>query len=157
MFEGVRRSYALLALMLMEVIEEQGTDGGLEMLQRAAGKQAKIIARELRPRIPVGLGPLKTGMEVYRCFMEDAGAEVAVHDKKEDSVTFRVGRCPFFEAFLDVGVDCGYFLGGLCTHITLPAVQATLTRFDARLRLETKLVRESAEEFCLERVYMDKV
>ena len=156
MFEGVRRSYALLALMLMEVIEERGTDGSLEMLQRAVEKQADIIARELRPRIPAGLGPLETGIEVYRRFMEDAVAAVAVHERGEGSATFRVGRCPFFEAFLDVGVDCGYFLGGLCNHITLPAIQATLARFDPRLKLETKLVRQSAEEFCLERVYVDE-
>jgi predicted ArsR family transcriptional regulator len=156
MFEGVRRSYTLLALMLMEVIEGQGTVGGLEMLQRAVEKQAEIIARELRPRIQAGLGPLETGIEVYRRFMEDAGAEVTVHERGESSVTFRVGRCPFFEAFLDVGVDCGYFLGGLCNHITLPAVQATFARFDPRLKLETKLVRQSAEEFCLERVYLDE-
>ena len=156
MFEGVRRSYALLALMLMEVIEERGTDGGLEMLQRAIGKQADIIARELRPKIQAGLGPFETGVEVYRRFMEDAGAEVAVHERGEVLVTFRVGRCPFFEAFLDVGVDCGYFLGGLCNNITLPAIQATLARFDPQLKLETKLVRQSAEEFCLERVYLDE-
>jgi predicted ArsR family transcriptional regulator len=156
MFDGVRRSYALLALMLMEVIEEQGTDRGLEMLQKAVEKQADIIARELRPRIPAGLSPLETGVEVYRRFMEDAGAEVAVHERGEGSVTFRVGHCPFFEAFLDIGVDCGYFLGGLCNHITLPAIQASLARFDPRLKLETKFVRQSAEEFCLERVYVDE-
>jgi hypothetical protein len=126
------------------------------MLQRAVEKQAEIIARELMPRIQAGLGPLETGIEVYWRFMEDAGAEVTVHERREGSVTFRVGRCPFFEAFLDIGVDCGYFLGGLCTHITLPAIQATLARFDPRLKLETKLVRQSAEEFCLERVYLDE-
>ena len=53
-----------------------------------------------------------------------------------------------------MGVDCGYFIGGLCTHLTLPAIQATLKRFDPRLKLEPRLVRETAEEFCLERVYL---
>lgn len=157
MFEGVRRSYALLAFMLMEVIEEQGTDRGLEMLRRAVEKQADIISQELVPRIPAGLGPLETGVEIYRRFMEDAGAEVAVHERGKSSVTFRVKRCPFFEAFLDVGIDCGYFLGGLCTHITLPSIRATLKRFDPRIQLEPKLVRDSVDEFCLERVYLQEV
>ena len=155
MFEGVRRSYVLLTLFLMEAIEDLGTDRALEMLQESVEKQAVIIERGLRREIPEDLGPLEKGVEVYRVFMEGAGAEVEVHERGEDSVTFRVGRCPFYEALLDVGVDCGYFLGGLCTHITLPAIQATLTRFDPRLRLETRLVRESAEELCLERLYLD--
>jgi predicted ArsR family transcriptional regulator len=156
MFEGIRRSYALLTLFLMEAIEELGTDRALEMLQSAVEKQARIIERELRRKIPEDLPPLEKGVEVYRAFMEDAGAEVTVHEKKENSVTFLIRRCPFYEALLDVGVDCGYFLGGLCTNLTLPAIQATLARFDHRLKLEPKLVRESAEEFCLERVYLDE-
>ena len=155
MFEGVRRSYVLLTLFLMEAIEDLGTDRALEMLQESVEKQAVIIERGIRREIPGDLGPLEKGVEVYRAFMEGAGAEVEVHERGEDSVTFRVGRCPFYEALLDVGVDCGYFLGGLCTHITLPAIQATLARFDPRLRLETRLVRESAEELCLERLYLD--
>ena len=156
MFEGIRRSYALLTLFLMETIEELGTDRALEMLQIAIGKQAAIIERELRRKIPKDLDPLEKGVEVYHTFMEDAGAEVTVHKKSENSVTFLVRRCPFYEALLDVGVDCGYFLGGLCKHLTLPAIQATLSRFDPRLRLEPTLVRESAEEFCLERLYLDE-
>ena len=156
MFEGIRRSYALLTLFLMEVIEELGTDRALEMLQSAVEKQAGIIERELRRKIPEGLPSLEKGVEVYRAFMEDAGAEVTVHERGESSVTFLIRRCPFYEALLDVGVDCGYFLGGLCDNLTLPAVQAALARFDPRLRLEPRLVRESAEEFCLERIYLDE-
>ena len=156
MFEGIRRSYALLTLFLMEAIEELGTDRALEMLQSAVEKQAGIIERELRRKIPEDLPPLEKGVEVYTAFMGDAGAEVTVHEKSENSVTFLIRRCPFYEALLDVGVDCGYFLGGLCTNLTLPAVQAALARFDPRLKLEPRLVRESAEEFCLERIYLDE-
>lgn len=155
MFEGVRRSYVLLTLFLMEAIENLGTDRALEMLQASVEKQAVIIERGLRREIPEDLGPLDKGIEVYRAFMEGAGAEVDVHEREEDSVTFRVGRCPFYEALLDVGIDCGYFLGGLCSHIILPAIKATLARFDQRLRLETRLVRKSIEELCLERLYIN--
>jgi predicted ArsR family transcriptional regulator len=154
MFEGIRRSYTLLTLLLMEVIEELGTDRALEMLQASVEKQAEIIVREFKRKIPEEITPLDKGMAIYRAFMEDAGAEIVVHERAEDSVTFRVQGCPFYEALLDVGVDCGYFLGGLCTHLTLPAIQATLKRFDHRLKLEPRLVRESADEFCLERVYL---
>ena len=154
MFEGIRRSYTLLTLLLMEIIEELGTDRALEMLQASVEKQAEIIARELKREIPEDADPLQKGMAVYSAFMEDAGAEIIIHERTEDSVTYMVKGCPFYEALLDVGVDCGYFLGGLCIHLTLPAIQATLKRFDPRLRLEPRLVRESAEEFCLERVYL---
>ncbi len=43
-------------------------------------------------------------------------------------------------------------MGGLCGYLTLPAIQAILNRFDGRLRVESRLVRKSAEEFCLERI-----
>lgn len=154
MFDGVRRSYTLLALILMEIIEELGTDDGLRMLQDAVEKQADIVAQELRRKISGGLSPLETGIEVYSRFMEDAGADVVIHSRNESSATFRVRRCPFYEAFLDVDIDCGYFVGGLCTHITLPAIRAILSRFDTRLKLEPKLVRDSVEGFCLERLYL---
>ena len=155
MFEGVRRSYTLLILFLIEVIEELGTDRGLEMLHDAIGKQAEVIHAKILRQHPEITDPLEIGDRVYRAFMEDAGSEVSVHERTDTSITYRVRRCPFYEAFLDVGIDCGYFLGGLCTHLTLPAIQAILGKFDGRLGMETVLVRETAEEFCLERIYLE--
>jgi hypothetical protein len=152
MFDGVRRSYTLLFLFLNEIIEELGTDRGLEMLTTAIEKQADVIHRELLRKLPENLVPLEVGDAVYKTFMEEAGAEVIIHERDDSSITYRVARCPFYEAFLDVGIDCGYFLGGLCGNLTLPAIQAILNRFDGRLKVESRLVRESAEEFCLERI-----
>lgn len=154
MFDGVRRAYDLQIIYVMKVIEQLGTDKALELLEEASKRQGVIIAREMRRKLPKNLSSLQIGAEVYRCFMEDAGAEIKVHKQDENSVTFLINRCPFFEAFLDVGVDCGMFLNGLCTHLTLPSIQATLNEFDQKLRVEPVLTRESAEEFCLERVYI---
>lgn len=142
--------------MLMEAIEDHGTDHALDMFQRAVEKQAEIIVRELRSKIPTGLSPLDLGFEVYLTFMTDIGAEVEIHSRNESSITVVVRRCPFFEALLDIEVDCSQFLGGLCKNITLPAVQATLARFDQRLRLEPKMVRQSVEDICLERIYLNE-
>ncbi|MBD3172871.1 hypothetical protein GF326_10400 [Candidatus Bathyarchaeota archaeon] len=155
MFDGVRRSYDLLILYVMKVIEQLGTDKALELLEDASKRQGVITAREMKRKLPDGLSTLDTGAEVYRRFMMDAGAEIKIHKRDETSVTFIIERCPFFESFLDVGVDCGMFLNGLCSNLTLPSIQATLNEFDSDLRVETVLTRESAEEFCLERVYMD--
>jgi hypothetical protein len=152
MFNGVRRSYTLLILFLNEVIGELGTDRGLEMLQAAVEKQTEVIHGELLRELPEDSPSLEIGDAVYRTFMEEAGAKVIVHDRDSSSITYRVARCPFYEAFLDVGIDCGYFLGGLCGNLTLPAIQAILNQFDGRLRVESRLVRQSAEEFCLERI-----
>lgn len=155
MFDGVRRSYDLLILYVMKVIEQLGTNEALELLEDASKRQGVITAREMKRKLPDGLSNLDTGAEVYRRFMMDAGAEIKIHKRDETSVTFIIERCPFFEAFLDVGVDCGMFLNGLCSNLTLPSIQATLNEFDPDLRVETVLTRESAEEFCLERVYLD--
>jgi len=157
MSAGVRRGYALLVLYIIEVIKQLGTQPSLELLMEAARNQGRVIAREMRPAIRTGLTPLEMGAEVYRRFMGDAGAEVSVHKSDAESVTFIVHRCPFHRAFLDVGVDCGIFLKGLCSNLTLPAIQATMEEFDPRLRVENVLARESAEEFCLERVYLAEV
>jgi len=155
MFEGVRRGYVLLVLYVMEVIERLGTDPAIELLMEAARRQGEIVAGELRRDLPPGMEPLEVGAEVYRRFMEEAGAEVSAQRRDESSVTFIVRRCPFYEALLDVGVDCGAFLNGLCGNLTLPSIQATLDQFDPRLRAGPVMVRESAEDVCLERVYLE--
>ena len=152
MFDGVRRGYLLLTFYMMEVINELGTEPSLGMLERAADKQADVIAGEIRKTMPDGLSPLEIGEYIYMDFMEKTGAEVDVHRRDEKSVTFRILRCPFYECFLDAGIDCGQFLNGLCSNMTLPSIQATINRFEPNLKLETLVVRESAEEICLERV-----
>jgi len=154
MFDGVRRGYLLLTFYMMEVINELGTEPSLAMLERAADKQAEVIAEEVRKTMPEGLTPLEIGEYIYMDFMEKTGAEVAIHRRDEMSITFSVLRCPFYECFLDAGIDCGQFLNGLCSNMTLPSIQATINLFDPRLKLETLVVRESAEEICLERVIL---
>jgi hypothetical protein len=154
MFDGVRRAYDLQILYVMEVIELLGTDKAIELLEKASRRQGMIIAREMRRKLPNHLSSIEIGSEVYKNFMQDAGTEIKVYKQDENSVTFLINRCPFFEAFLDVGVDCGMFLNGLCTHLTLPSIQATLNEFDSKLRVEPVLTRETAEEFCLERVFI---
>jgi hypothetical protein len=156
MFDGVRRAYDLQILYVMEVIELLGTDKAIELLEKASKRQGVINARTLRKKLPEDLSSIEIGAEVYRLFMEDAGAEIKVYKKDETSVTFLIDRCPFFEAFLDVGVDCGLFLNGLCTHLTLPSIQATLNEFNSKIHVEPVVTRESAEEFCLERVSLVK-
>ena len=156
MFDGVRRGYLLLTFYMMEVINELGTEPSLGMLERAADKQAEVIAVEIRKTMPDGLSPLEVGEYIYMDFMAKTGAEVAVHRRDEKSVTFRILRCPFYECFLDAGIDCGQFLNGLCSNMTLPSIQATINRFEPNLKLETVVVRESAEEICLERVTLSE-
>jgi hypothetical protein len=151
---GVRRGYTLLTLYIIEVIKDLGTQPSLDKLMEAAEKQGTIIAGELRRDIPKGLTALETGVEVYRRFMADAGADVTIHKRDEKSVTFIIRGCSFHQAFLDVGVDCGIFLKGLCSNLTLPSIQATLNQFDPRLKVENVLARQSAEEMCMERVYL---
>lgn len=156
MSRGVRRAYNLTILFLMEVIKELGTSRSLELLEQSVEKQADIIEKELRNSLSSELEPLEMGLNIYLQFMRDAGAEVEVYNRDKSSITCRVGRCPFYEALLDVGIDCGYFLSGLCTTLTIPAIQAILSRFDPRLRLETVMTRQSAEDLCLERIYLEK-
>jgi predicted ArsR family transcriptional regulator len=154
--EGVRRGYTLLTLYIIEVIKDLGTQPSLDKLMEAAEKQGALIAKEMRKQIPTGLTLLETGVEVYLRFMKDAGADVSVHKRDANSVTLVVRRCPFHETFLEVGVDCGVFLRGLCSNLTLPAIQATLNEFDPNLKVENVVARQSAEEICLERVYVSE-
>jgi len=154
--EGVRRGYTLLTLYIIEVMKDLGTQPSLDKLMEAAEKQGALIAKEMRKQIPAGLTLLETGAEVYLRFMRNAGSDVSVHKRDSKSVTFVVRRCPFHETFLDVGVDCGIFLKGLCSNLTLPAIQATLNEFDPSLKVENVVARQSAEEICLERVYVSE-
>jgi hypothetical protein len=152
MFDGTRRAYTLLIFYMIQTINRIGTDPAIEILHEAAERQGVVISREMRRILPKDLPPLDLGATIYRKFMEDAGAEVEVHQKDEISVTFKIAKCPFHEAFLDVGVDCGYFLHGLCSNLTLPSIQATLNQFNPSLIVETVVTREAAEDLCLERI-----
>lgn len=152
MLDGVRRGYALLAFYAYEVVGEVGSDKAIDLMMRAAERQGPVLAREMRRILPPGLSSLEAGAWVYRRFMEDAGAEVAEHSRDARSVTFRIQRCPFYEAYLDSGVDCGLLLGGLCANFTMPVLQAALRQLDPQLRVEPAMTRQTLEELCLERV-----
>jgi hypothetical protein len=136
----------------MELIEELGSDQTLNILQKAADKQAEVFARNLDPVNLQDLDPLASGEKIYRRFMSDTGAEIDFFNRNGDSVTFRVNKCPFYLALLDVGIDCGYFLEGLCRNLTIPLIQKIMNKFDTRLNLEVKVIRQSIEDFCLEKI-----
>jgi hypothetical protein len=155
MYEGVKRAYVLHVLYIMKVIEILGTDPAIELLSHAAERQGQIIYRKLKKKLPINsMKSLDIGVEVYQTFMNDTGADINQYKKDQKSVTFLINRCPFFEVFLDIGVDCGTFLNGLCSNLTLPTIQAILKQFDERLKIEPILTRETAEDFCLERIFV---
>jgi hypothetical protein len=155
MFEGVKRAYMLHVLYIMKVIEILGTDPAIELLTYAAERQGQIIYRKLKKNLSLNsMKSLDIGVEVYQTFMRDTGAEITQYKRDERSVTFIINRCPFFEVFLDIGVDCGAFLNGLCSNLTLPSIQAILKQFDEKLKIEPILTRETAEDFCLEKVFV---
>lgn len=154
MFEGVKRAYTLQALYIMKTIEIIGTDPAIDLLMKAAESLGAIIANELKKNLPDDLNRLEIGAKVYRTFMTDASSEITEYKRDEESVTFIIKRCPFYEAFLEIGIDCGIFLNGLCSNLTLPAIQATLRHFDESLKVEPVMTRETVDEFCLERVYI---
>ena len=154
-FSGVRRIYALCFFFLMEVIEQLGTDRALELLSKAAEHQAEAIERELAGQIRTA-EPLEKGLEVYRRFMEDLAAQLTVQARNTDSISVKVDRCPIYEAFLDIGLDCGFWMQGLCTNIVLPSIEAALKRFDQKLRLILEKHRTSAEDPCLIKISLDE-
>lgn len=155
MFEGVKRAYMLQVLYIMKVIEIIGTDPAIEILIQAAERQGEVVSKMFKKKLSVNsMKLLDIGAEVYQTFMRDTGAEINQYKRDEKSVTFLINRCPFYEVFLDVGVDCGVFLNGLCSNLTLPSIQAILKQFDERLKIEPVLTRETIEEFCLERVFI---
>jgi len=139
----------------MEVIEQLGTDKALELLLKAAEKQAEVIERELAGQIKA-TDPLEKGLEVYSRFMEDLGAKVSVKARSPDNISVSVDRCPIYEAFLDIGLDCGFWMQGLCTNIVLPSIEAALKRFDPKLRLTLGKHRTSAEDPCLLKISLDR-
>ncbi len=151
---GVRRAYTLIFLLMMELVEELGSDRALEMLRKAVERQVGLFEEEFRRETTPCMNPIEMGFKAYRSFMEDLGAEVEVHKRGEASITLRVERCPLYEAMMDAGVECGDLQGGLCTNLILPSIQGILKRLDPALRLRAMLTRRSLEEFCLEDIYL---
>lgn len=152
---GVRRAYTLIFLLMMELVEELGSDRALEMLRKAAEKQAKIFEKELSIETSSSMNSIDRGFKAYRTFMEGLGAEVEVHKRGEAFITLRVERCPLYGAMIDAGVECGDLQGGLCANLILPTMQKVLERIDPGLRLRAKLTRQSIDDFCLEEIYLE--
>ncbi len=152
MSAGVRRSLSLFFLYIMNVIEEVGTDSSIKLLIKAAEEHGKIFAREFRKEYSSDLPPLEVAEKVYSKYMEDVGAEVHSYEKDSDSASFIIYDCPFFDAFLDVGINCGIFLEGLCSNLTLPTVQTALSNYGIDVRVEATRCKDSSEDFCIEKV-----
>ncbi|MBS7619791.1 L-2-amino-thiazoline-4-carboxylic acid hydrolase [Candidatus Bathyarchaeota archaeon] len=151
---GVIRSYILTFLLVMRIIEELGSDKGLQIFQEAVEKQAEIIVEQVKKKMPKNLSLLDSGIEAYKIFMGDAGAKVQVVEKKEEYAVFAVRRCPFYEALLGVNVDCGHLQGEICSNLAIPSIEAILKRIDPRFKIEPRSIRRSSEDICLEKIYL---
>ncbi len=149
---GVRRSLSLLFLYIMNVIEEIGTDSSIKLLIKAAEEHGNIFAGEFKKEYSSDLPSLEIAEKVYCKYMEDVGADVHSYEKNSDSASFIIYDCPFFDAFLDVGIKCGIFLEGLCSNLTLPTVQTSLSNFGINVRVEATRCKNSSEDFCIEKV-----
>ncbi|MCD6479725.1 hypothetical protein J7L65_02945 [Candidatus Bathyarchaeota archaeon] len=151
---GARRAYTLLFLLISEIVEQLGTDGALEAIERAVEREAELLARELQGSLSAS-NPLERGLEAYGELMGSIGARFEVVEREENRFTIRVDYCPYYEALIDASIDCGYFLGGVCRNIVRPLLEAVLKQLDDRLRLEVEAVREAAEGVCILRLRLD--
>ena len=148
---GARRAYTLLFLLISEIVEQLGTDGALEAIERAVEREAELLAGELQGSLSAS-NPLERGLEAYGELMGSIGARFEVVEREENRFTIRVDYCPYYEALIDASIDCGYFLGGVCRNIVRPLLEAVLRQLDDRLRLEVEAVREAAEGVCILRM-----
>ena len=151
---GARRAYTLLFLLISEIVEQLGTDGALEAIERAVEREAELLAGELQGSLSAS-NPLERGLEAYGELMGSIGARFEVVEREENRFTIRVDYCPYYEALIDASIDCGYFLGGVCRNIVRPLLEAVLRKLDDRLRLEVEAVREAAEGVCILRLRLD--
>lgn len=149
MTTNYRYGYTLLALYLIEAIKKFGSQEALTMLDSASEQQGVMLAEEYKKILPKTLSTLEMGAEAYKLFMMETGADIVLQKKSDDSFTFRIQKCPFHEVYLEVGIDCGYFLNGLCSNLILPSIRSTLKHLNTNLRIEPVLTRETAEDFCL--------
>lgn len=150
--DAVRRVYTLCFLFLMEVIEKIGTDRALDLLYKAVDRQAEITEKELSSYIKREAGPLERGLEVYSHFMGDLGAKVTTKPQGNSGFSINVARCPIYEAYLSIGLECDVWMRGLCTNMVLPSLQKMMHRFQSDSELSLVKYRLSADEPCLLRL-----
>ncbi len=139
----------------MKIIDEFGSDIGLRIFNEVIQKQAKIVGDEIKKSMPKNLSLLDSGVKAYFDFMENAGADVQIYDKKDESATFIIKKCPFYDALLNIDVNCGYLQSEICSNLTIPAIESILKTIDRRFKVETKLIRKSFEDICLEKIYLE--
>jgi len=139
----------------MEIIEHIGTSKALELLSEAAEKHAAVLETEFKSAHELD-APLQKGVYVYRTFMRDLGTETEIVGKSAGSVDIRAHECPIYGAYLDIGLECAFWMKGLCTNIVLPSIESALRRFDDRLALALQSHRSSAEECCIVRVRLNE-
>lgn len=140
----------------MQVIEKIGTDRALDLLYKAVDSQADIIQKEFSQTVLAKPSPLEKGLEVYTRFMRELGAHVLAVPIGDSEFSLKVERCPIYEAYLSIGLECDVWMHGLCTNIVLPSILKIIERFEPDVRLDLVRYRASLDEPCLLRLGLQK-
>jgi hypothetical protein len=79
------------------------------------------------------------------------GLRSEVIEETQNSVVFRLGRCPFYDAALSVGLS-GDTIEKICRSGSMRFMDSTVKQMNPRLSYELLRMRSSQDDFCEEAI-----
>jgi hypothetical protein len=153
-FDGAKNGLSFYYAYLKEVARETGMDNAVSIGTKVDSALGAATGRKLKEQLGNKECDLLTAVSMaLDTIKEGFGITSMVVSESPQKIVTRCGKCPVYEACMDVGMD-SETTENLCHTGSLEFMDAMIKELNPKLSYKLTKFRSSADDFCEETIML---
>jgi len=150
-FNATKSVASELAAYVMAVAQKHGQQEAFELLSSAFDQFGRRVGSMIKEQLGGKELNIQNISGIVVSILVEQGFEPETIEKTEDSVTFRIPRCPLYEGCEEAGAPAGE----ICKYMAEPLMNGILKAIKPKAQHKVIKYRTSAEDHCIEQVIIE--
>jgi len=148
-FNGAMTAFTLFHAYLNAVAEEISMERALQLQTKVCETMGAMQGQMMKEQASTEEVDIKAAVPIVKSVPESFGISMEVLEENPQSVVFKVGRCPVYEASQLLGMDAKT-IEAVCRAGGAKLMAAVTRQLNPNFSYELRKFRSSADDFCEE-------
>jgi len=154
-FTGAKNGYIYCFAYLTTVAQEIGMERAIALENKMCEARGAIDGKIIKEQVEIKDFDAKAAASIAENYVESIGMRLEVIEENPQKVSFKVVRCPLYEAAQAVGLE-DEIIEAMCRAGPVRNMDSMLKQLNPILNYELRKFRSSEDNFCEEVIVLGK-
>ena len=148
-FRGAKNGYIYSYAYLTMVAEEIGMERAIALENKMCEARGAIDGKIIKEQVDIKDFDAKAAASIAENYVESIGMRLEVIEESPQKVSFKIGRCPLYEATQVLGLDAET-IEHLCRAGPVRNMDSMVKQLSPNLNYQLRKFRSGTDNFCEE-------